>query len=105
MCNRDMCARFLLYFYVLGLWCLSPFVYIFCNHLLELDTCMAKQNNLPCKECFTQYSWDHVAGVIGCLYSVNAFSFTIMCFYIVYRRYQIWRNETKARQMYNHMVR
>lgn len=105
MCDRDTFARSLLYIYVLGLWSLSYLVYTFCNHLLQLNDCMTKQISPLCQKFFTDYSWDNAAGVIGCLYSVNVSSFTVMSLYILYRRCQMRRNEVKPTRLYSHMVR
>lgn len=105
MCHQSKCARFMLYFYVLCLWALFPFIFNLCNHLLEVDTCLEYKHNLPCEECFNyDYSWRNVAVALTAIYTCQFFAFTVVCLYILVNRYRNWRYGALNSQLYNRMT-
>ena len=108
MCDHDRCSRFLLYFYVLGLWILFPFVYSLCHSLDELSTCISNKNGTNssvCEERFAEnYSWYQVTASVATIFTINIFSFTVICLYVIYRRYRIWKRGILHEQLYSTMA-
>jgi hypothetical protein len=103
MCERNKCARFLLYLYVLGLSCLTPYIYNLCSQLQQISTCLQKKKSSLCEECFTQdYSTYPVT--IMTVYVVNLFAFAVLTVYILYRRWQM-RNGVLHDQLYSYIPR
>jgi hypothetical protein len=107
MCDPNKLSRFLLYYFVLELWILTPFVFTLCRHLRRVAECLSTgegETSPTLESCIGEFPWYISSVTLAAIHGVNIFLATVLCAYVVYKRFKAWRYGEIRDQYYSHMI-